>query len=70
MLVWIYLTIHLRSLFLSTVALVIIAFSFGVTGLICQYVIKMTYFNILNNFAIFVIVGVASDDTFIFMDAW
>ena len=30
----------------------------------------MTYFNILNNFAIYVILGVAADDFFIFMDAW
>lgn len=48
----------------------VIAFSFGVTGLICQYAVGMTYFNILNNFAIYVILGVAADDFFIFMDSW
>lgn len=68
--VYIWLTFHLKSTALSTISMLIIAFSFGTTGLICEYAVGMTYFNILNNFAIFVILGIAADDFFIFFDAW
>lgn len=50
--------------------MLIICFAFGTTGLICEYIVGMTYFNIFNNFAIFVILGIAADDFFVFFDAW
>ena len=65
-----WLVIHLKSFFLTFISLLIIAFSFGTTGLICEYIVGMTYFNIFNNFAIFVILGIAADDFFVFFDAW
>lgn len=68
--VFIWLMLHLKSMTLALVSMLIIAFSFGTTGLICEYIVGMTYFNILNNFAIFVILGIAADDFFVFFDAW
>lgn len=65
-----WLLIHLKSTFLTFISMLIIAFSFGTTGLICEYIVGMTYFNIFNNFAIFVILGIAADDFFVFFDAW
>lgn len=65
-----WLIIHLKSFFLTFICMLIIAFSFGTTGLICEYIVGMTYFNILSNFAVFVILGIAADDFFVFFDAW
>ena len=60
-----WLMVHLKSFFLTFISMLIICFSFGTTGLICEYIVGMTYFNIFNNFAIFVILGIAADDFFL-----
>jgi len=68
--VFLWLCFHLRSSALSLISMLVVTFSFGTTGLLCEYAVGMTYFNILNNFAIFIILGIAADDFFIFFDAW
>lgn len=65
-----WLIIHTRSTFLTLFCIFIIAFSFGVTGMLCEYAVGMTYFNLFNNFATFIILGIAADDFFVFFDAW
>ena len=66
----IVLIIHFKSVFLTFVSLLIICFAFGTTGFICQYIVGMTYFNIFNNFGVFMVMGIAVDDFFVFFDAW
>ena len=66
----VWLIIHTRSTFLTLFCIFIIAFSFGITGMLCEYAVGMTYFNLFNNFATFIILGIAADDFFIFFDAW
>jgi len=69
-LVFVVLTFHFCSVFLAIICMLIIGFAFGCTGLICEYALGMTYFNIMNNFAIFIILGIAADDFIVLFDAW
>ena len=69
-LVFVILTFHFCSAFLGIICMLIIGFSFGCTGLLCEYALGMTYFNIMNNFAIFIILGIAADDFIVLFDAW
>ena len=62
--------LHFGSIFLALICMLIIGFSFGSTGLICEHAIGMTYFNVMNNFAIFIILGIAADDYVVLFDAW
>ena len=62
--------LHFGSIFLALICMLIIGFSFGSTGLICEHAIGMTYFNVMNNFAIFIILGIAADDFIVLFDAW
>lgn len=51
-------------------AMLIILLSFGVTALIYEGLIGVTFFSNLNNLVIFIVLGIAADDFFVMMDAW
>ena len=59
---------HLRSLFLSSCAMLNVLFSFFITLLL--YRIFVDYFADLHRLCIFVVLGVAADDVFVYTDAW
>lgn len=68
--VFIYVAFHLQSLFLASIAMVGIALSYPVTIFINRFILQITVFNFINYIAIFVILGIAADDVFVFTDGW
>lgn len=69
-LVFCYFCFHLWSFFLAFMGMLIIILSFGVTAMISEGAIGVTYYSNLNNLVIFIVLGIAADDFFVFMDAW
>ena len=68
--VFIYLNIHLRSLFLSLMAITLIIFSFPVTMCIVRGIFRVSFFNNMQVSVIYIAGGIAADDIFVFVDAW
>lgn len=68
--VFCYLLFDLKSFFLAFVGISLIGFSFGTTALIYQGVLRVTFFSNLNMLVIFIVLGTATNDVYIFMDAW
>lgn len=67
--VWIYFTLNMGSLFLSSVGISIIVLSFPLAlaiGKICT----VYYVGIVHCMLFFIVIGIAADDFFVFMDAW
>lgn len=61
---------HLRSLFLATVLLILILFSYPVTAFITKGIFGVTYFNQLQVMVMFVVISVATTCSYSFIDAW
>ena len=70
MFVYTYMVIHLKSFFLALLGTLLILLSFPLTSLISQGVFRVTYFSNLQVLCIFIVLGVAADDIFVFIDAW
>jgi hypothetical protein len=68
--VFAYLIYHLGSLYLAFVGIMIILFSFPVTSMLYMGVLKCLYFGSLHNLVIFIVLGIAADDIFVFIDGW
>ena len=68
--VWVYLTLHLRSFFLSSCSILNVVFSFPITLVLYRLIFRIEQFSALHILAIFIIIGVAADDVFVFTDAW
>ena len=47
-----------------------IIFSFAVTGMIYEGIFRITYMSDLHNIVVFIVLGIAADDIFVFIDAW
>ena len=69
-LVYLYFVIHLWSIFLASMGMLIILLSFGVTALISEGIFQVTYYSPLNSLILFIVLGIAADDFFVFNDAW
>lgn len=68
--VFIYMMIHLKSFFLAVNGACIIVLSFPISLVITNGVFKVTYFGFLHAMVIFIVVGIAADDIFVFVDGW
>ena len=68
--VYAILTWHLQSLFLSSAAMGQIMLGFPISYFLYRVVFQITYFGTLHTLIIFVILGIAADDCFVFNDAW
>jgi len=67
-LVFLYVGFHLQSLFLAGIAMLGIALSYPTTVFINRFIMQITVFNFINYIAVFVILGIAADDVFVFTD--
>ena len=67
--VFAYFCFHLRSLFLATIGITIVLFSFPLTVVIAK-ICSIKYFTTLHMLMIFIVLGIAADDIFVFYDAW
>ena len=70
MFVFLYIMIHLGSLFLAVVAMMMILLSFPVTQFIYTAIIRISFNADLNQLTLFIIMGIAADNFFVFSDAW
>lgn len=70
MFVFLYFIFHLRSLFLAFIGISIILFSFSFTAIVCEGIFRVTYYSNLHSLVIFIVLGIAADDIFVFIDAW
>jgi predicted RND superfamily exporter protein len=68
--VFIYFIMHLQSLMLATIGIFMILFSFPVTAVINEGILRNTYYSSLHTLVIFIVLGIAADDIFVFVDAW
>ena len=65
-----YLWFHLRSFFLALCGMIIILMSFPVTQMIYRGILAVDMFAGLNKLVIFIVLGIAADNIFVFCDAW
>jgi len=63
-------TYHTESFFLALISLLNIFMSIPVTLVIYTYVVGVTYFSSLHLSVVIIIVGIGSDDIFVFHDFW
>ena len=68
--VFFYIWFHLRSLFLGLSAMIVILISFPVTQFIYTAIIRISFNADLNQLTLFIIMGIAADNFFVFSDAW
>lgn len=69
-LVFLYMWFHLKSLWLTINAMINIIVSFPVTLIIYRGAFFISYYSFLHNLLVFVVLGIAADDVFVFADAW
>ena len=68
--VFIYLTFHLKSLILSSCAMCQTLQAFPMAFFFFNFVFQIKYYETLHTLSIFIILGIAADDVFVFTDAW
>jgi hypothetical protein len=67
--VLVYMTFHLQSIFLASVALFEILMSFPLAYFMYRIVLQISHYDTLSSLIIFVLLGVGADDVFVFTDA-
>lgn len=65
-----YFIFHLESCFLAMVSILLIGFSFSMSAIIYQGMLRITYMSNLHYLIVFIVLGIAADDIFVFIDAW
>ena len=70
MFVWAYMAFHLRSAFLSGCSMFNILMSFFLTLVLYRAIFRIEFFSFLHILAVFVVLGVAADDVFVYTDAF
>ena len=68
--IWLYVMFHLRSPFLSTVAMLNVAFSVPISLVLYKLVFRIEYFMISHILVVILAIGIGADNTFIFNDYW
>ena len=65
-----YVAVHLRSLLLAAYGMVQTLLAFPVAFFFYRVVGQVAAYSTIHNLAVFIILGVAADDLFVFTDAW
>lgn len=68
--VLIYIWFHLESFFMAVTSMVLILLSFPVSYFIYSGIFQVSMNTTLNQMTIFIVLGIAADDIFVFCDAW
>jgi len=68
--VFCYITLHVKSVALSIPAIVMVVLSFPLTVFIYYYVVRIPMFNAMHTLTLFIVLGIAADNIFVFFDAW
>lgn len=70
LIVWAYLTFHLGSFFLSSFSMLSVIMSFPLTQFLYKLILQVDYFAAMQILVVFIILGIAADDLFVYFDAW
>lgn len=65
-----FIVAHTSSLFLAIMTALQVFFSIPISLIIYWYIFNIPFFSVLQVFAIYLLVGIAADDVFVFTDAW
>lgn len=65
-----FIVAHTGSLFLGIVTVFQVFFSLPISLVIYRFIFGIPFFSVLHVFAIYLLVGIAADDVFVFTDAW
>jgi predicted RND superfamily exporter protein len=68
--IWLYVTVHLRSIFLSTISMLNIAISIPMGLVIYKLVLGIPFFCLLHILVVLIVLGIGADNTFLFNDTW
>jgi len=68
--VYFWLFMHLKSIFLATVAISQIFLSIPASIFPYAFVLQVKYFGLMQYLTVFIILGVGADDVFVLADAW
>ena len=68
--VWLYVAIHTRSVFVSSCAMAQIALSFPITLVLYRNIFAISNVSALHLMIVFVVLGIAADNIFVIWDAW
>ena len=69
-LVWLYTSIHLKSIFLSSFGMLQVIFIFPISLFIYKDIFQIIHYSVLQMLVIFILLGISADNFFIFNDAW
>ena len=61
---------HLASFFMAGMSMLMILFSFPITYTLYGGVFQISFNDTLIQLSIFIVLGIAADDIFVFCDAW
>ena len=65
-----YVSFHVGSFFLGCLCMIGIGFAFPLSLFINWYIFQISYFSSLQLVSIFIVLGIAADDIFVFTDQW
>mmetsp|Transcript_30331 Transcript_30331/g.34452 ORF Transcript_30331/g.34452 Transcript_30331/m.34452 type:complete len:967 (+) Transcript_30331:157-3057(+) len=68
--VWFYMMIHTWSVLLPALGMFQVISAFPIAYTLYRVVMRIKLFNMMNFFSLFIILGIAADDIFVFVDAW
>jgi protein dispatched 1 len=68
--VFMYLNFHTQSCMISCLGMGIIVLSFPFTAIITNGILQIKYFGVLQVMIIYIVLGIAADDIFVFWDAY
>lgn len=68
--IWAYVTLHLKSIFLSTISMINIAISIPMGLVIYKIFLRIPFFCLLHILVVLIVLGIGADNTFLFNDTW
>lgn len=68
--IWIYMVVHVKSIFIATMSMINIFMSIPISIIIYNYVFGIKYFALLHLLVIIIVLAVGADDIFVFNDMW
>ena len=68
--VFCFIWFHLESFFMATMTIIMILMSFPISYFIYGGILQIPFNDTLIQLTIFIVLGIAADDVFVFCDAW
>eukprot|EP00357_Protocruzia_adherens_P001729 CAMPEP_0115016268 /NCGR_PEP_ID=MMETSP0216-20121206/27324_1 /TAXON_ID=223996 /ORGANISM="Protocruzia adherens, Strain Boccale" /LENGTH=978 /DNA_ID=CAMNT_0002386669 /DNA_START=407 /DNA_END=3343 /DNA_ORIENTATION=- len=65
-----YMMFHTRSAIIPIIGMLQVALAFPIAYCIYRYIFQVTFFNMMSLLSVFVILGIAADDMFVYVDTW